>query len=215
MTTRIVSNPRPCRILLHPAALSCWLLMVGLVAGCSPAGMAVKIGTYAVGKVVNDAETQDMADQLMGRAPSAADAKLGQPVDVLQDVSSPRQWRTYKVKMDVLDMQRYVVEVTGNRIVGVDKVERPTGGVDIARALAYEGMIKGKPAPECQEKLGMDPPVLVVRSMKTGTLIQLYNASVIEGLSQKYCVVRLGRDGLCEKVELVDVAASQGAPLPG
>jgi hypothetical protein len=214
MRTRTASHPAVLCALPHRIVFCCALLLAVHAAGCSsasPVGMAVKVGTYAVGKVVSDSNTKGLAGELMGQPPSAADAKLGRPVDVLRDVNSPRQWRTYRVKMDALDLQRYVVEVAGNQVVGIEKVQRPTGGADIARALAYEGMVKGKSAAECQRKLGMGPPVLVVYSNGTGGWLQLYNASVIKGLGQKYCVVRLDKNGLCQKVELVDVAASQGA----
>jgi hypothetical protein len=60
----------------------------------------------------------------------------------------------------------------------------------------------------------MGPPVLVVRSVSTGSLVQIDDASLVEDLGHKYCVVRLGRDGLCEKVELVDIAASERAHAP-
>jgi hypothetical protein len=179
-------------------------------AGCSPVGAVVQVGMYATQKIIDDADTKKLAQELIGRSPGAADERLGQRVDTFQDVNSSRQWISYPVKLDPLHMQRYLVEEINNRIVRIEKVHQETSEVDIARALYYEAIVKGKPPREVEQKLKAGPPELTVRSTTTGQWVQLYNGKLIADIGdQKWIVVRYGADGLCSSLRLVAVGATQ------
>jgi hypothetical protein len=186
------------------------VLVIGT--GCSPVGMAVKIGMHVVGTAVDDEETSKLSQQLMGQPPAAADGALGQRVDVLQDVNSSRQWLVYKGgKMDVLNRQRKVVEVADGQIVAVELVAKSDSDVDIPIKLYYQEKAKGKSPAECEAVLGMGPPIMTLRSTFTGTLVQVYDASKIPDLSgYQECVVHYDSNGRFAKLDLVEVPASSG-----
>jgi hypothetical protein len=164
---------------------------------------------HVVGTVVDDTETAKLGDRLIGQPPSAADVELGQRIDVLQDTSSARQWITYPVKLDVLKTHRYVVEIAGDRIVAVEMVAREGSKLDLPMKLVYEEKAKGKTPRECEAALGMGAPLITVRSTATGELGQLYDASMIEGLtSKRYCVLRFDAAGRCKSLDFAEVKAS-------
>lgn len=195
--------------MLSKSVILC-LAFAAMTCGCSPVGTAVKIGVHVVGKVVDDAETDKLGGQLLGRNAAQADSVLGQPVDVYTDVSSSRQWRTYPVPIDILNSQRYVVEVVNDRIVLVNKVKMDSGKVDIALALIYHEKLKGKSPTECEADLKMGAPLLILRN-STGQLTQIYDARLIKELPKPhYCIVRYDTGGHCEKVKLAEVAATAG-----
>jgi hypothetical protein len=109
-----------------------------VAAGCnSPAGMAVQL----VGKAVDAADAKKLGDELIGKPPADADAKLGQPIDVLAQVDGPQKWRVYPVKLDVMDNQRYVVEVSGGAITGVAKTKRDATGIDLAHKMLLDDKV--------------------------------------------------------------------------
>src|SRR5262245_47733253 len=93
--------------------------LTAVVAGCnSPTGIAIQL----VGKAVDAVETQKLGEELVGKAPVAADQKLGQTVDTWQQVQGPTEWRVYSVPLDPLGKQRYVVQTSRGAIVSVAKV---------------------------------------------------------------------------------------------
>ncbi|HVP10644.1 MAG TPA: hypothetical protein VMV94_05580 [Phycisphaerae bacterium] len=182
-----------------------------IAAGCnSPAGMAV----HLVGKAVDTGETKKLGDELIGRPPAAADAKFGQPIEVLTQVGGGQKWRIYPVKLDVLDNQRYVVEVSGNAVVGIFKAKRDATGIDLARKTLLDEKTKGKSPAECGTALGMGAPLLTVRSETNGTTSQLYDARTIKIGSPKYCRLRFDASQRCDEVQIIDVNASAGEKPP-
>jgi hypothetical protein len=155
-------------------------LSIVLVAGCNPVTTGIKLGAKVVGDVVDDSETQKLGQQLVGQPPSAADQLLGQRANVLRQVNGNGLWLVYPVKMD------------------------------LARSLYYYEKVKGKTPADAQTSLGLGPPQLVVVSETTGQMSQLYNASMMEGITgQVYCILRFD-GGVCTKVDMVKVAATSG-----
>jgi hypothetical protein len=177
--------------------------------GCNPAGEAVKFGVHLVGKAVDDEEAQKFERELVGHSSAAAAEKFGTRIDTLRDVNSSREWQIYPTKLDVLGNQRYVVEVAENRIVAVSKTEKGKSEMDLPRTLVLKRKVKGRLLRECQERLGMGPPLLTARSEKTGLLSQIYDGQMMEGIGgQKYCILRFDRNQRCCEVSLVEVSAS-------
>ncbi len=175
--------------------------------GC--ASTAVKLGVHLVGKVVDDEETQKLGEELLGRSASAADEKFGRRLDTLRDVNRKREWLSYPIKLDLMHKQRFVVEVAGDRIVAISKTEEGGGTMDLPRRLLLEEKVKGRSPRECEDRLEMGPPLLTVRSEKTGLLSQIYDARMVEGVgSQKYCILRFDRNRRCCEVSLIEVSAS-------
>lgn len=184
--------------------------LIALVPGCGdPVTDAVKIGIHVVGKVVDDAETDKLGNELLGQPPAKADTVLGQSLDTYSDVRGNREWRVYPAPMDVLNNQRFVVETTANRIVMVEKVELNSNKMDLPLELVYYEKLKGKTPPQCEAELKMGPPVIAVRSNTTRQLFQLYDARLIKELPKPhYCVVRYDASDHCEKVKFAEVGAS-------
>ena len=180
--------------------------------GCnSPAGMAVQL----VGKAIDAGEAKKLGDELIGKPPAAADAKFGQPIDVLAQVGGPQKWRVYPVSADLLGNQRYVVEVSGSAIVGISKVKRDATGIDIAHKMLLDEKVQGKSPSECETALGMGRPLLTARSETTGMTSQLYDARTIKGFgSPKYCRLRFDANQKCDEVQIIDVNASAGEEPP-
>jgi hypothetical protein len=187
------------------------LALTAFASGCNPVTSAAKIGFHVVGKVVDDVEADKLGEQLMGKNAAQADATLGQPVDVYADVNGSRQWRVYPVPMDVLNNQRYVVEVANDRIVLIQKVKMDSGQVDIPLALVYNEKLKGKSPSECEAELKMGAPIMILRSQNNRQLCQLYDARLIRELPKPhYCIVHYDSADHCDKVRFAEVAATAG-----
>lgn len=185
------------------------LVLVFLCCGCNPISTGASIGMKLVGKGIDDAETSKLADELVGKNPSAADQKLGQPEDIWRDVYSTREWRSYHVKMDVLNKQRIVVECAFGQIVKIQMIERYGEDIDYPLEIVYLAKAKGKTPSECQKALELGAPLLTVRSEKTHTLLQIYDTRMIKELSSPHdCFVRYDQNDRCNKVDLVEVQAS-------
>jgi hypothetical protein len=198
------------RTMCNRIAIVLAVLVSVLAAGCSPVSTGVKLGVKVAGKVINDAETQKISQQLVGQPPSAADALLGPRVNVLREVNGSRMWLVYGVKMDPLKSNRYVVAVQKNRIVLVQMVGKDSDKVGIARGLYYLSKAKGKTPAEVTAALGMGAPVMVVQSETPPQLCHLYDARMIEGLSSEaFCIVRF-EGGVCTGVDMIKVKASEG-----
>lgn len=167
---------------------------------------------HLAGEAVNDVDASEKAKQYVGAPVSAADAKLGAPIDVLSDTHSKRTWRTYSVPMDPLNSSRYVVEVAGGKIVAVSKVQRYSDPAVYAATLAVlSPKVKGNSPAVCEANLGMGPPLLTVRSQNTGQLIQLYDARMVKELeSPHYCVLRFSPAKVCEQIDLVKAYSAAG-----
>ena len=182
---------------------------IAVFSGCnSPAGMAVQV----VGKAVDSVEAQQLGEELIGRPVAAATAKLGQPIDTWREVRGSRAWWTYPVAMDVLSNQRYVVQVSRERITSVSKVKLDGSGIEMARKLALDQKVNGKSPQECEAALGMGAPLVTARSDVTGKFCQLYDAKVIKEVgSPQYCRVHFDANQRCDEVAIVDVSASTSA----
>ena len=187
-------------------AVAC-IALAALAPGCNPVSTAVKIGVHVVGDVVDDARTGNVEEQIVGKDAAQADAVLGTPMDVYADVKGGREWRVYPVPMDVLQNQRYVVEVAQGRAVHIQMVKMDSSKVDIPLALVYDAKLKGKSPSECETELNMGPPIMAMTSRSTGQLHQMYDARLIKELPKPhYCVVRFDTGGHCEKVKFAEVA---------
>lgn len=192
------------RLYFLAASIVAWL---SVSTGCnSPAGMAIQL----VGKAVDSAETKKLGDDLIGKGPSAADEKLGQPIDTWRQVNGPGVWRVYPGgSLDVLDNQRNVVQLSNGRIVAVTKVKIDGSGIQLARKMLYDQKVTGKTPAECETALNLGRPLVTARSETSGLLAQLYDAKMIEGVgSPQYCRLRFGADQRCNEVALMDVSAS-------
>jgi hypothetical protein len=189
-----------------------WSLLgaAAISAGCSatPVGMAMNIA----GEAVNDVDEQEKAKQYVGAPVSEADAKLGQPVDVYTATRANREWRVYPVPMDPLNNARYVIEVKGGQILGVEKVQRTSDPVIYAGTLAViEPKVKGKSPSGCEAGLGAGPPLLTVRSRNSGNLVQLYDARVVKEVEgPHFYVLWFDADNTCEKVDVVKGYTASG-----
>lgn len=178
--------------------------------GCSPAGMAVKIGTHLVGVAIANEEVDRLSQQLLGKPPSAADDMLGQRVNTWDDLrDSRRQWITYAVKLDVLDRQRYVIECVNNRIVAVELFQKSDSDVDIPLELVYYAKVQGKGPREAEAALGLGAPLAEGKSRTTGEMFQIYDGRLIKELQSPHnCVLHFDAAGRCTKVNMVQVPAA-------
>ena len=183
------------------------VVLLSLVCGCVSA--ALKVGAEVVGKVVDDADTKKRAEQLIGSEPAVADQMFGQRLDKLREVDGSREWWLYPVPYDLLGKQRFVVEVSHDKIIALTKTEQGGDQLDIPRRLVLKSKVKGKSPEECEALLDFGRPVLTVRSEDTGLLTQLYGAQIIEGVgAPSYCMVKFDSANLCEDLDFVEVGAS-------
>lgn len=190
--------------------MTCFVLapLSGLAGGCAT---AVSVGIKLVGQVVDDEDVKKKAEQLIGQPPSVADEMIGERIDTLHDVNGSRQWIIYPVKYDVLNKNRYMIEVENDRITAVTKAKKYASKLDLPRALIYKAKTKGKPPEAVEEALELGKPLASARSENTGQLVQCYDAAVIEieGISKPhYCIVHYDASGLCESLDLVEAGAS-------
>lgn len=187
-----------CGILLHAA--------------CGCVDLAAKVvAARMIGNDVSDEETSQLGLSLVGQPAAAADAKLGPPEDVLHQVGNGETWRIYPVPTDALGNQRYVVRVSGGRITSVSKEQMDALGAEMAMKLHYDEKARGKTPREVERALGMGPPVVTVRSEKSGQLSQYYSApSQAEPGGPKFCRVRYDASNHCSAVAMVDGGSSSG-----
>jgi hypothetical protein len=179
-------------------------------AGCTPSSVALKVGMYVAGKVVDDVDTDKLGEKLIGQPESAADAELGKRNDTYDEVNGSFSWISYPVKLDPLNRNQYFVEVRNGRITRIEKLEG-AGEVDLALSTFDKARVHGKSPAECQETLDAGAPELVVRSRKTGNLTQFYNGKSIAGLGdRKYIILHFDANQRCEKLKVVDVSAAAG-----
>ncbi|NOX58538.1 MAG: hypothetical protein GXP29_06730 [Planctomycetes bacterium] len=202
------------RRLTVPTAILIFAALVGPMLGCST---AVSVGISLVGRVVDDADVKDHAKALLGKDISAADERFGERLDTQREVNGPRVWHVYPVtSLNFLGKDRYVVEVKGDKIIAISRVETTSDPkTDIPRALVIALAADGKSPAECEAELDMGKPLLTARSDTTGLLSQTYDARIIEELSRAhYCVLRFDENEKCNKVEFVGVGAStKDAPM--
>lgn len=185
------------------------LLLLGAT-GCSPSQVAMKVGMYVAGKVVDDADADRLSEKLIGQPESAADAELGKRNDTYDEVNGSLTWISYPLKLDPLNRNQYFVEVRNRRITRIEKLEG-AGEVDMALSTFDKARVHGKTPAECQQILEAGPPELVVRSRNTGNLIQFYNGKSIAGLGdKKYIILHFDANQKCEKLKVVDVSAAAG-----
>jgi hypothetical protein len=193
---------------MHISTLTMLLLLLA-VAGCSPTQVAMKVGMFVAGKVVNDAEAEKLGEKLIGKPESAADAELGERNDTYDEVHGSVTWISYPVKLDPLKRNQYFVEVRNGRITRIEKMEGASGEIDFARSTFDKTRVQGKTPAECQQILDAGPPELVVRSRKTGNLTQFYNGKSIANIGdKKYIILHFDQDQKCEKLKIVDVSAA-------
>lgn len=189
------------------------LLMVSVVffgSGCvTPTQVAMKVGMFAVGKVIDDKGTADIAKKIVGQSPEVADAELGPRNDTYRQVGGSTMWISYPVKLDVLKRDQYFVEVSDNRVVRIEKMEGTSSELQMVKSTLDKTRVHGKSPEECQRILESGPPELSVRSQNSGKLLQFYNGEKIIDIGDKrYVILHFDRDERCEKLQVVDVAAS-------
>ena len=196
------------RIRIVPFLIS--IAVAILISGCSPVSVGITLAAKVVGKSVDEADVRELEVRLLGQRPTLADQVLGDRLDVLRDVHGERCWLVYPVKLDPLNTHRYLIEVKGDRVTAIAKVEE-TGATkaDIPRMLLYKTKLKGKSPAECQIELRMGNPLLEVRRDSNHRLAQLYDGRMIKELGGiYYCLLRYDGQDRCEDLDFVSVGAA-------
>jgi hypothetical protein len=182
--------------------------------GCTstPVSLAISLA----GDAVNDADVQQKSQQLMGVSTQQCDAVLGQPFDIFDSQQPQRQWRTYRVKDDVLNNYRYIVEFDNGTVIAVSKAQKISDAVLDAATYAYfKEKCMGQTPAACEQIIGR-PPALTVKSELTGQVVQLYDARLVKQVQKPfYGVLRFGPDGTCSQIGLATIAASTTKNLTG
>lgn len=180
--------------------------MVASGCGATPIGAAVNLA----GTAINDGDVHQKTAELMGVSVAQCDQKLGQPVNVFESQNPPRQWRVYSVKDDVAGLFRYVIEFNDGRVIAVNKAQQASDiVVDTATYTYFREKCIGQTSEACQMNTGHGPPVLSVRNVRTGQLIQLYDARLVKDVQRPYyAVLFFGNDGNCADIKVIKIAAS-------
>ncbi len=178
--------------------------------GCvTPTQVAIKVGMFAVGKVIDDKGAEELAKKIVGQSPEVADAELGPRNDTYRQVGGSTMWISYPVKLDVLKRDQYFVEVRDNRVVRIEKMEGASSELQMVKSTFDKARVQGKSPEECQRILDSGPPELSVRSANSGKLLQFYNGEKIVDIGGKrYVILHFDREERCEKLQIVDVAAA-------
>lgn len=164
-----------------------------------------------MGEAVDDLDIKEKKKKYVGGPARLVDEELGTRVETFRDVNSAREWRVYPVSMDPLALSRYVVEVRDGRVLAITKTKKygdPAVGMT-QQAIAFEE-VRGKTPAQCEAKLGR-APLLNLRSVSSGQLVQFYDASLIkiQGVTDPdYYIVRFDASGVCDKLEMVAVSGS-------
>jgi hypothetical protein len=179
-------------------------------AGCSPYSTAAKIGIKVVGDAVHDSDVSKRSEQLLGQPVAAADTMFGQRIRTLEQVQTKRQVITYPVKDDLLNMYRWAVEVQGDKIVALAKLQNdPDGGKDIAQKLVLKEIAVGKTPQQVETHNYFKKLVLTLRDCANGDMLRVYDIALIpDFMGAKYCVLRFDASGTCQEVRIVGVPAS-------
>lgn len=177
--------------------------------GCIGSGVGAAINV--IGGVVDSADVKDKEKDLLGKSPSAADEMLGSRIDTMRQQGGSRVWAIYDVAglTNPLGKDNYVVEITGGKIHSLSRVETtPDAKTDLPRVALLEKKVKGKSPAECQKELEQ-PPIVTVRSERTGQLRQLYDGRIIKIFKKPYyCILKYDKSDLCEDVDFQKVGAS-------
>lgn len=203
------------RLHLAPASLGLSIVaMSGLAAfltGCAggtPYGLIAKMTGHLVDKVAADS----LEKKLLGKPTSAATEELGAPVEILDEVPAGRSWYLYKAKVDILDDERYMLEVKDDTIVRVSKIT--TGGattLDLPRALLIKDKVRGKTPAAAEAALDMGQPILTLINRQTDETLQLYDARIIELGKRYYCRLHFSPAAICTNVDFITVTGKDMA----
>lgn len=100
---------------------------------------------------------------------------FGARVETLVDTRRPkREILLYKVKGDLLDRSRYLVEVNDGKIVAVSKKSKDKDGVeDVVKGADLRRRLIGKSSTECHREGKLGNAMLVLRSKEKGTLVRI------------------------------------------
>jgi hypothetical protein len=185
------------------------MIPIVLLGGCNSTRVPYEAAAKVVGRQVDHAQVAGLEKKLVGQPVQTAVEELGKPFDVLRDTQSSRQWYIFLTESNTVGKFRYVVEVNHDRVLAISKVEK--GGVnelDIPRRHVLREKVMGKRPKECQKELGMGPPLLTVKSEKTGQSAELYDARLARGRQAYYCLVKYNPTHYCENLEFITVGAS-------
>ncbi len=176
--------------------------------GCRATPIGATVGL--VGFAANEVDVREKAEELMGVSTEMADATLGPPMDVFRGEGPGREWRMYAVQYDALKKYRYVLEMRDGRVVTFSKVDRRCDiALDLATRAILDDEVEGYTPQQCQANLEQGPPLLSVRSIATGQLVEIYDASVISEIQRPYYMsLWFGPDGTCTEFKMGEVAAS-------
>ena len=190
-------------------SLALLLVVTALAYGCRahPATIAMTL----VGDGVHDADVKSRYKKLAGKGPEAADEMFGERLATFVDTQREgRELLMYKVKGDLLDKSRFLVEVSDGEIVAVDrKVKNKDGVEDIVKQADWKKKFIGNGPRECERAGKLKKPILVLRIKESGNLVRVYDVANWTHLGgARYCVLRFGSSDRCEKINLVGLTAS-------
>ncbi|MCK4659568.1 MAG: hypothetical protein KAV82_08615 [Phycisphaerae bacterium] len=188
--------------------------MVLLGLGCVVCGCRAhpaSLGLMLVGDVVADADVDKREKELLGKPPAAADAMFGERTDTFIDMnntSSQALW--YPVDVDLLTVDRWVVEVSEGEIVVLTKTKENIDGVeDVIRSVGLRFKVIGKTPAQCRREGNLKKPVAKFRSVKTDSRVFVYDVRNFTNLrGARYCLLWFDSSGECNDVKLVGVSAS-------
>ncbi|MCP4251256.1 MAG: hypothetical protein GY778_29825, partial [bacterium] len=161
--------------------------------------------------VVADVDLGEREAKLIGHPPGAADEMFGERTDTFIYLSDEnRQVLWYAADLDLLSVDRYLVEVSDEAIVALTKTkENIDGAEDVIRSLGLRSKLIGKTPSECQKNEDIGQPVERFRSQKTSDRVFVYDVRNFTNLrGARYCLLRFDGSDTCSEVKLVGVSAS-------
>jgi hypothetical protein len=191
------------------ALLWAGFLAVGvLLGGCR--AHPISLGTMLVGDMINDADVKKRAEKLMNQPVTAADDMFGARLETLEDTTGERERVLYPVKMDLLNSERYAVEVVNNTITAVSRMKRNIDGSEnVLKQMQLEDKLMGKNPKECEEAAEFESPVLIARSKEKVEMVHVYDVrNWTNTRGARYCLLRFDKEYTCTAIEMIGVSAS-------
>ncbi len=191
------------------ALLWAGFLAVGvLLGGCRV--HPISLGTMIVGDMINDADVEKRAAILMNQPVAAADEMFGARLETLEDTTAERELVLYPVKMDLLNTERYAVEVVNNTITAVSRMKRNIDGSEnVLKQMLLEDKVMGKNPKECEEAAEFKSPVLIARSKEKGEMVHVYDVrNWTNTRGARYCLLRFDKEYACTGIDMIGVSAS-------
>ena len=168
--------------------------------GCITATVGA-VATMIIADRIDDADVKERAAKLQGKPTSAADEMFGERRFTFVNMDKPdHEAIIYSDPKKPDGDIRFVVEAIGNKITAVSKEKM---GAHKGAAKKLSEKLEGKSSAECREIAKVSEPMLRLREIGEGTLLEIFETKGKFG-DERYLLLYLDGSGNCIKADLID-----------